>query len=144
MTVQPLNRSERRKKERERRPRSFSFPAQSRGMLSGEAGRENGSVADTPCQNDESCQSSNLPILLTYDMIDFPSEFSNTRLSFPLAPTHTGQVNVHLSLFPFSPSLLQGPEGFPMWTTIAGWWVCVCGRGGEFESTIFSLSITSG
>lgn len=119
MTVQPRNRSERKEK-KNKRPRSFSFPAQSRGTLSGEAGRENGSVAGTPCQDDESCQSSNLPILLTYDMIDFPSEFSNTRLSFPPAPTHMGQVNVHLSLFPLSPSLLRGPEGFPMWTNIAG------------------------
>ena len=31
--------------------------------------------------NDESCHSSNLSILLTYDMIDFPSECSSTGLS---------------------------------------------------------------
>lgn len=34
--------------------------------------------------NDETCHSSNLSILLTYDMIDFPSECSNMGLSSSL------------------------------------------------------------
>lgn len=85
-------------------PTHFPFPMWSAGTLSEETSDENASVADTPCQDDESCQGSNVPILLTYDMIDFPSEFSNTPIVFPLpAPTRPAQLNVHLPLSCFSP-----------------------------------------
>lgn len=62
-------------------PNSITLPAspRSRGCLGSPAHSETHQRGQEG--NDGSCHSSNLSILLTYDMIDFPSERSNTGLS---------------------------------------------------------------
>lgn len=80
--------------------------------------------------NDETCHSSNLSILLTYDMIDFPSELSNTGLSScffffsPLPPPL-----MYTALLCLGTARSWHGEEQPKWIRM------------EFESAIFHLSV---
>lgn len=75
--------------------------------------------------NDGSCHSSNLSILLTYDMIDFPSECSNTGLSSFLS--HCGNSSC---VQPGLPESAWHAQEQLKWIRM------------KFESAIFHLSIT--